>query len=353
MAVNPKERKALEKMWDDAKPTGGVDVPDGDYTFVIVKAKPNMSDKGRPSMQQMLKISEGPEAFVGLEVPVRDNLESADNMGWFKKKLGRLGVEIPNKEDFIEQLLNGETGEGSLAAALVGKKFIGTVKTKNDFLNVYVNKLVGEESVSAGETETEDESTAADSEDAIEAGDVVKFVSKNDGPQQGEVVEIVDGGAAARVKSDAGKTYKLAIEKLTVVYEDAADDEVEEEEEEAPAKGKAKKTDDESEEEEEAPKSAKGKKKPAAFPSRSEIEELRLPEIKEALEAHGFDIDDIKSPRSFAAGVAGFIEDGKDYMPEITELAPLAAALGVKYKKGDAPKAAVKALLAAVEERFS
>lgn len=353
MAVNPKERKALEKMWDDAKPTGGADIPDGDYTFVIVKAKPNMSDKGRPSMQQMLKISEGPEAFVGQEIPVRDNLESADNMGWFKKKLGRLGVEIPNKEDFIEQLLNGETGEGSLAAAMVGKKFVGTVKTKNDFLNVYVNKLVGEESVS--DSSSEDESTEADSgEEAVEVGDVVSFTSKNDGAQQGEVLEII--GDAARVKTTTGekKTYKLPIDKLTIVYEEESEEEVEEEEE-AP-KGKAKKADadEESEEEEEEAPKAKGKpKKPAAFPSRSEIEEMRLPEIKEALAEHGFDADDVKSPRSFAAGVAGFVEDGKDYMPEITELAPLCAALGVKYKKGDAPKAAVKALLAAVEERFS
>lgn len=338
-------------MWDDAKPTGGTDIPDGDYTFVIVKAKPHMSDKGRPSMQQMLKISEGPEAFVGQEVPVRDNLESADNMGWFKKKLSRLGVEIPNKEDFIEQLLNGETGEGSLAAAMVGKKFLGTVKTKNDFLNVYVNKLVGEESVSGGESEaeSEDESTAADAGDTIEKGDIVKFSSKNDGPQQGEVLEILEDGAVARVKADTGdkKVYKLPIERLTVVYEEESE---EEEVEESP-KGKAKKDDEE--EEEEAPKGKGKAAKKAEFPSRSDIEDMRMPDIKEALSEHGFDVDEIKSPRSFAEGVAGFIEDGKDYMPEITELAPLCAALGVKYKKGDAPKAAVKALLNAVEERFS
>lgn len=362
MSVNAKERVALEKMWDESKASGGADLPDGDYVFLIVKAKPNMSDKGMPSFQSVVRVVDGAEAFVGQEVPVRDNLGSADNMGWFKKKLARLGIEIPAKDEMIRQLMNKDDGEGSVAAAMVGKKFSGQCKTKNDFMNIYVNKLLGTEEVEAAPAATngaaakgkaaaasDDETDSGD--DKIEVDDTVKFVSKNDGDQQGVVLELLEGGKVARVqatdddgKTYEGKIYKLPAERLTIVYEDGAADETteesetEEETEEAPAKGKA---------------AAKGKAKKAAFPTRAEIEDMRLPDLKETLGEHGFDTDDIKAPRQFATGVAGFIEDGKDYQPELAELPALCAALEVKYKKGEAPKAAIKALRETIEERFA
>lgn len=355
MAVNAKERVALEKMWDEAKATGGVDLPDGDYTFLTVKAKPNVSDKGMPSFQSVVRIVGGPEAFIGQEVPVRDNLGSADNMGWFKKKLARLGIEIPAKDEMVRQLLNKDEGEGSVAAAMLGKKFSGQAKTKNDFLNIYVNKLIGTEEVTesvarangaAKGKAAQAEESETDGADAIEVEDTVKFVSKNDGPQQGVVLELFEGGKVARVQvtdddgeTYGGKVYKLPTERLTIVYEDDA---------------KAETADEVEETEEAAPKTAaKGKAKRKAFPTKSEIEDMRLPELKETLGEHGFDVDDIKSPRSFAAGVAGFIEDGKDYQPELSELPALCAGLDIKYKKGEAPKAAIKALRETIEERFA
>jgi len=173
----------------------------------------------------------------------------------------------------------------------------------------------------------------------------VKFTSKNDGPVQAVVLELLEGGKVSRVqatedkgKTYEGKVYKVPTERLEIVYEEdgaAESSEVEETEEaeEKPAKGKAKKA--------------------AKFPTKDEVEEMRLPELKEALGEHGFDVDEIKAPRQFAAGVAGFIEDGKDYVPELSELPALCAALGVKYKKGEAPKAAIKALRDTIEERFA
>lgn len=356
MAVSPKERAALEKMIAKAPEATGADLPEGTLEFLIVDAKPQISTKGKPSFLSTLQVVGGNDSLIGQKVPIQDNLETPENVAWFKKKLRRLKIEAPTPKELVDQLVEGDVGRGSLAHLMKGRKFVGQVRYKDDFMNIYVNRLIGTEEVPAisnghakgnGKAQAEAPEAAAEEqeeeqeekgEEKVEVKDIVKFTSKADGPRKGEVLELIEEGGLelARVKDDEnGKTYRIAVSKLEIVYEDEGAGEADESEEETPAKGKGK------------GKAAKAGK----FPKPEEIDEMRLPEIKEALAEHGFDADEIKGPREFAAAVAGFVHE-KDYMPEVTALAGLCAGLGVKFDKGAKASATVRALRDAVDEKF-
>ena len=161
MAVNPKELKALQKQWDGAKAQGNAELPDGVYEFVITKAIPDTSKWG---MKITYRVTGGNEALIGEDVTIKDNLDSDSNMGWFKKKLARLGISLPSD---VALLFATSTEEDSVAAQLVGKKFEGQAKTKNEFLNVYVNRLIGEADASELEDQAGGEEAAEGGEEAV------------------------------------------------------------------------------------------------------------------------------------------------------------------------------------------
>lgn len=306
--INPKEKAALQEMWGHAE-TASTDIPDGTYQFVIVGARFHMSDKGRPQFKTKLKVKGGAEEYVGKEFEVNDNLETPENMGWFKKKLTRLNIVTP--EDF------DEITDGTLAEQMVGKVFEGQAKTKNDFLNVYVNRLIGETHV----TKEPEAGRGEESEDApedtaeLEEGQAVTWNGKT-----GEILEITDDGKY-RVKAEDGKVYRVAKELLKAVEEQAEDS------------GEA---------------DGEGEDGSLAIPSAEEVESIPAAEVKKLLKDLGLDAAKVKTPRAVLHGIVTLIEDPAAKIA-LTEIAPMADALRVTIKKGTPPKDAVKALSKAVQ----
>ena len=138
MAVDPKEKRKFSEMFDEAEAAGS-DIPDGTYQFKVIGAEfawetKKDGSKGRPQFHQELEVVAGDEEYVGKKLKTRDNLETAENIGWFKKKLQRLNLRADGDEVQV----------GTLAEQIVGKVFEGQAKTKNDFLNIYVNRLLSE-----------------------------------------------------------------------------------------------------------------------------------------------------------------------------------------------------------------
>lgn len=151
MALSAKERKALDKMWKGASDSQGsnIDAPDGQYQFKITKASFKTTQNGKPGVNTEVKIVGGDEDYVGVKGKFRDNLETANNMGWFKRKIKRLGLRIPKSI--------GDIVDGPLLERLVGLVYDGQLVTKDDFQNVYVNKLVKKSRKNKEEDEDEEE----------------------------------------------------------------------------------------------------------------------------------------------------------------------------------------------------
>ena len=337
MAVNPKEKKALQSMWEKASAPASADIPDGEYEFVILTAKPHVTNGGKPQIKMRMRIVGGNESFVGTEIDQVQNLETQENMGYFKKMLARLRVDLPES---IEDVLS----EDGVAASLVGKKFAGTAKTKGEFVNVYVNRLLGEmtadELEQGGESaaeETPAEETAEEpaSEGGIAVGSAVTFTSKVDGDLEGEVRELLEeeGVEKARVYVEStNKVYKIGVEKLTPKEADT---------EETPAEEETEETTEEAEGE-----TSNG------FPSVKQLTGMKLPDLKQALADAEFDIKKIAQPREFAVGLSGLLHD-KKFLPQVTQLATLCAQLGLKYNKGAKPAIVVGELRKKALARFA
>lgn len=317
MSVNPKEKAAFQEMWNQAAKSGGADIPDGTYQFTILSARFHMSDKGRPQFKSKVRVTGGAEDYVGKEFEINDNLETPENMGWFKRKLSRLNISLP--EDF------DEVTDGTLAEQMTGKVFEGQAKTKNDFLNVYVNRLIGEAPVSK---HTDDEPVSEDTEaeeseegEGFEEGQAVTWKGK-----RGEIVELTDDGKY-RVKAEDGKVYRVdkAILQAVDVEDEAAEEQAAEEVDEING--------DEG----------------IALPTPEEAESLPAAEVKKVLKELGIEAGAVKNPRAVLHGVATLAADPKAKI-ELTEIAPLAAALNVTVKKGAPIKDVTKALSNAVQE---
>lgn len=324
MSVNPKEKKALQGMWDKSE-TAGSELPDGTYQFTIQSARFHMTEKGKPTFKTKLKVSGGAQDFIGQELEINDNLETAENMGWFKKKLQRLNIALP--EDF------DEVTDGTVAEQMKGKMFEGQVKTKNDFMNVYVNRLLGEGPADEGD-ESDDAEEENKSTSDFDEGDNVTWNGKT-----GEVVEILSTGKA-RVKKEDGTVVRVDLDLL----EKAESEEDEEDEDEDEGEDEEKENDDSGEDGEDGDE--------LTLPSADEVEEMKMPDIRNTLKRIGIKANDIKNPRGVLHAFCALAEDPKAKI-ELTEVSPLASALDVKLKKGESFKDSLKALAKAVKEFIS
>jgi preprotein translocase subunit YajC len=324
MAVNPKDKKELQKNWEGAEESGGGDLPDGTYQFKIKGARFHMTEKGKPQFKTKIEVVGGDEEFQGKELEVNDNLETSENMGWFKRKLRRLNIEVPESVD--------EITDGDVADAMEGKVFEGQVKTKNDFMNVYVNRLIvdGEGKGSHEEEEDDDDDKKGknkkdESSNEIEEGSRVTW----GGGKEGEVIEIDEDDEEARVRKDDDTVVRVALNKLELV----------------------EKEEEEKEEEEESDKKGKKNSEELELPSADEVEDMKMPAVKEALEELGFDVDEIENARGVLRGFCALAEDPKAKL-NLDEVKPLASALEVKLTKGDSLKDQSKAIGKAVAERL-
>jgi hypothetical protein len=332
MAVNAKELAALQGMWKGAKPQMDCSVPDGTYEFVIKEAQFKVTANGIPQIVTVLEIVGGNEAFIGEKFPQRDSLQTAENMGWFKKKLARLGITIPEE---VEELTT------RIPKEMIGKKFAGQLKTKEEFINVYVNKFLGDVDVAnATESEETEETTeeAAD-ETGLQVGATVTFVSKSGADVVGELIEV--DGDNMKIKTPEGKLFKVASNRVTAAQEEAteevAEEEVETEEEAAPV---------EEETAEEATTEESG-----GFPTPEEVKAMKLPELKKVLEENDMDITKIKNPRIFVNGLSSYMYTAK-YMPDLATLFALRDGIDMKVVKNEKPADLTKRVVAELHKRF-
>lgn len=313
MSVTPKEKKQLQDMWDGAE-AAGQELPDGTYQFEAVSARFHMTDKGKPQFKTKIKVVGGDQEYVGQELEINDNLETKENMGWFKKKLQRLNINSP--EDFEE------ITDGTVADQIVGKVFEGQVKTKNDFMNVYVNRLIGEGS---GEEKTTKKSAAKEEKEEVtvdfEEGDDVTWGNG----KTGKVVEILADDAQARVEKEDETIVRVSLDMLSKV--------------EKKSKGKEDKEEKEEKDEE------------FQIPEPDEVEDMKASAVKAALGELSFDAEDIAKPREVLHAFCTLAHD-EDAKIELEEVSPLAMALDVTVKKGETFKDTLKKLSKAVQERI-
>ena len=149
MALSKKEILELRKAWGNApmpEDTGaGWDIPDGKYQFKILSAEIGKSGNGRLQATMEIECVGGAEESIGEGGKIFDGLETAENIGWFKRKLARLGYADYDLDDFgtIEEIVEG----------IAGTIFEGQVKHKDGYMNVYANKLVS----GPGESEESEE----------------------------------------------------------------------------------------------------------------------------------------------------------------------------------------------------
>lgn len=328
--INPKQKAELSDMFENSKEQagGGINLPDGNYTFKIVDGgkfeaapKPHYTHKAEV-------IRGGDDSAIGEVVEIRDNMETPDNMGWFKSRMARLNVTGLSFDD-VE--------DGTLAEQLKGKVFEGQVKSKGGFANIYVNRLVSEASEEDRETrgskkEEEEPEEKETSAAAFEAGDNVQWNSKGE-DKEGEVVEVLEDEGLARVKKEDGSVVRVPLEKLKKA-----------------AAGKKDK-DEEEEEEEEKPKGKKGGEEPFELPEPDAVEEMSMKDVKEALGALSFEAADVKQPRAVLHAFCTLGHDA-DAKIEVTEVAPLADALEVTLKKGATFKEQIALLSKSVQKRI-
>ena len=215
-----KKKAEASKLWgkarERAKTEGfsGSEVEDGRYVVILQEAKMNESkNSGRLQISYTYVIQEG--SAEGQTVRDHDGIEKEDSLMWTAKKLDRLGYEVPENLDDIEEVLTELTK--------LKPRLAVTVKTKGEFQHVYIDKVLGkgEGASEEGSVEAETPPTKAAEE---EPGTVELAVGMRVSGQgkEGEVLEILETENKVRVKTDEGKVYRLDLDALEVLESEKA-----------------------------------------------------------------------------------------------------------------------------------
>ena len=238
-ALKNKLKKAQDN-WQGAREkakesSGFTEVPDGRYLAHLTNAQIGESrSSGRLQIQWTWTISDGEfEKDTKLDF---DGLETEDNLVFLGRKLSRFGYELPEDITAISDILDELIEKQPLARI--------RLKTKGEFQNVYVDKLM--RSVSTDDEDSDEESMVSEDEDLEEsddgAGDEVDDASEDEsedesdeesegdeeqveigmrvvattkkGEEPGEIIEIMEDEGKCRVKLDAGRTIRIAVDKL-------------------------------------------------------------------------------------------------------------------------------------------
>lgn len=318
MAVSKSEKQTLSKMWNKASSSTS-NVVAGKYIFKIESAKYNDGDKG-PSIREILKVTGGNEEFIGETVSVFNNLSTEQNMSFFKQKLQRLGIDIP--EDFTE------IEDGTVCEEMEGITFEGELKIKNGFVNVYVNKLVD-----ADDEDDDDEDEDNEEEDSNEGKDAEEpeDSEEEDEEESDEEEEEEDEDDADEEDSEEEESEEDSAE------ESEEDDDAEEEE-----------SDDSEEEDEEDDDDGEGEE----FPTPDEVAAMKAKQVNEVLKAIDLDPKEIASPKKVLEGISNYLYT-KKYIPEIDVFNMVVKALNIKGLKGKSSAEKNKAVKQAVENLLS
>lgn len=311
MAVSKSEKQTLSKMWNKASSSTS-NVVAGKYIFKIESAKYNDGDKG-PSIREILKVTGGNEEFIGETVSVFNNLSTEQNMSFFKQKLQRLGIDIP--EDFTE------IEDGTVCEEMEGITFEGELKIKNGFVNVYVNKLVD-----ADDEDDDDNDEDNEEEDSNEGKDAEEPEDSEDDEDEEE--------------SDEEEEDEDDADEEDSAEESEENDDAEEEESDD--------SEDEEEEDEESDDDGEGEE----FPTPDEVAAMKAKQVNEVLKAIDLDPKEIASPKKVLEGISNYLYT-KKYIPEIDVFNMVVKALNIKGLKGKSSVEKNKVVKQAVENLLS
>jgi hypothetical protein len=126
----------LDSSWADAGADSGDTgtdydpVPDGPYVCVVDKVEFRESKSGNPYLNWVLIINGG--SHDGRWLFKRNMLANAQNMSFLKRDIAACGCSVPDKLSDLD------------LKSLLDRKVKITKKTKGDFENIYIDKLVSE-----------------------------------------------------------------------------------------------------------------------------------------------------------------------------------------------------------------
>ncbi len=305
MSFTRQDLADMNKLWGDSGDGGpGADeVPEAQYQAKVKSATLMKSSSGRPQCEWKFKIIGGEEKAIGKVLTVYDGLESPTNMMYFKKKLKRLQLAVPTEFEEIPELL----------AAAVGAEVNIQVKYKDDFLNIYINKLL-----KAGDGEGEGEKEEDDDEKPAKPAKGAKKPDKDE-----EEEDEKDEDEDEEKKPAKGKTADKDDEK-----------DEEEEEDEKPAK----KDEEEEDEKEEASRN---------FPTQAELDKASEKGIRKVLKEFKLSPAEGKKEallRGVAKALVAIMEDD-DYEAPAGDLRVACKWLGVTPTDDQSVKKMTKQLI--------
>jgi hypothetical protein len=250
--------KNAKKRVSENRGSTFVDYDDGKYIAKLTKAELTESESsGRLQVDFSWRFEEEP--YEGKIKHAYQGIETEDNMYYLGRDLERLGYELPDDLNDLPETLEAITAEGIIARI--------ALKSKGDFQNVYIQKLINqddddaddeavdeeaeaepteadEEEVEETDEETEDEGEEeadeeeaddadaeeedeeeAEEEEAEEEGDeeVIEIevgqrvqAETAKGREPGEIIEILEDLNKVRVKLDSGKVVRLDPDKIEI-----------------------------------------------------------------------------------------------------------------------------------------
>lgn len=224
-----KEKLAMaKKLFGKAKEnlkSGGFsnEVPDNRYKAQVISAEGPVEAKTTGRLQAIIRFRILEGEYKDMEIAKFPNLEHEVGQAILLRELGIMGHEV---EDFDE--IEGALQEVDKEQPVVRI----TVKTKGEYQNISIDKVLDESAPAAEDTDASDpapedptpeEPTAEpepepEPEAADDAGIVLQEGSKVQFTARGQklfgpIEEIVDD-ETVRVKASDGKTYKLRVDQI-------------------------------------------------------------------------------------------------------------------------------------------
>lgn len=257
-------KAAQKKVTETRGKAGAPEFEDGIYLAKLASAE---LGEWNEKLKVLFKWKFMDGEYEGQVIHDYQGINSEENLYYLGRRLEDFGYEMPDDPTELPETL----------AAIVGEKKLCKIRlrTKGDWQNVYLQKVLEDaddaeveddeaeeteaeetpaakpakgkkakpepEPVEEDEAEEEEADDEAEEEEAdeeeTEEGDEeltigMKVIAETaNGEKKGTVIEILEKEGMARVKTEEGKVLRLAIQKLS--FDEAPDDE--EEEEEAPA----------------------------------------------------------------------------------------------------------------------
>jgi hypothetical protein len=158
--INAKLKK-LNARWKKAEAkTGGFSLPEGTYPAKITSCKiGEAQESGRLQAETEFTVIDG--EYKGKKCRRYDGLEEDEQMEYLKGMIETLEAEVPETLDAL----------GDCLTELVGIACEIYAKSKDEFLNIYVNGLIDEDDYETDEPEDEPEDEDDEEEESEEEDD--------------------------------------------------------------------------------------------------------------------------------------------------------------------------------------